>query len=84
MKNTYKVVAKSSEIDGIDVEFKGFDYIDDAFECAYTLERAFPDIAIISEQTGELIYSLYLGSEAFTPVEEMGKAIFHAECDRHF
>ena len=84
MEITYKVEAKCNMGKGINVEFKGFEDIDGALECADTLECAFPQVDIICEQTGEVMYSRYVGLDWFHPVTEMGKAIFKAECDRCF
>ena len=84
METTYKVEAKCNQAKGINVEFKGFERIDEAFECADTLECAFPQVDIICEQTGEVMYSRYVSLDYFNPVVEMGKAIFRAECDRCF
>ena len=84
MEITYKVEAKSNTTNGIDVEIKGFRDIDDAFECADTLETAFPMVDIICEQTGEVMYSHYIAVDYFHPVCAMGKAIYLAECNRCF
>ena len=84
MEITYKVEAKCNRALGINVEFKGIDNIDEAFECADTLEGAFPMVDVICEQTGEVMYSHYIAVDFFHPVCEMGKAIFRAECDRYF
>lgn len=84
MQTTYKVEAKCNQTSGINVEFKGISDIDIAFECADTLECAFPMVDIINEQTGEVVYSRYITIEFFHPATEMGKAIFKAECDMCF
>ena len=84
MEITYKVEARCNQARGLNVEFKGIENINEAFECADTLECAFPDVRILCEQTGEVMYSHYVSLDYFQPVVEMGKAIFKAECDRCF
>lgn len=84
MKTTYKVEAKCNKASGINVEFKGIGDIDTAFECTDTLDMAFPQIDIINEQTGEVVYSRYIAAEFFQPATEMGKAIVKAEYDMCF
>ena len=84
MEITYKVEAKCNQVAGINVEFKGIGDIDTAFECADSLECAFPMVDIICEQTGEVVYSRYIATELFHPTVEYGKAIFKAECDMFF
>lgn len=84
MEITYKVEAKCNQAKGINVEFKGIDDLDTAFECADNLECAFCDVRIICEQTGEVMYNHYVAVEHFNPIIEMGKAIFKAECDMCF
>lgn len=84
MATTYKVEAKCNTNKGINVEFKGVEDIDAAFDCAETLDTAFPMVDIINEQTGEVIYSHYIATELFEPSVEMGSAIFTAECDMCF
>lgn len=81
MNTTYKVEAKCNTDKGINVEFKGIEDINSAFECAETLDVAFPMVDIINEQTGEVVYSHYLATEFFKPCAEMGAAIYKAECD---
>lgn len=81
MNTTYKVEAKCNTDKGINVEFKGIEDINSAFECAETLDAAFPTVDIINEQTGEVVYSHYLATEFFKPCAEMGAAIYKAECD---
>ena len=83
MEITYKVEAKCNRGKGLNVEFKGMESIEDAFECANTLTEAFPQVDVICEQTGEVAYSQYISLDFFTPTTEMGKAIFRAECDRY-
>ena len=82
MEITYKVEAKCNMAKGINVEFKGFDTIQEAFECASTLTMAFPQVDVICEQTGEVMYSQYVSLDFFTAETEMGKAILRAEFDR--
>ena len=84
MEITYKVEAKCNTDKGINVEFKGINDINAAFECAEALDTAFPTVDIINEQTGEVIYSHYLATEFFKPSIEMGKAIYKAELDMCF
>lgn len=84
METTYKVEAKCNQNRGINVEFKGIGNIQTAFECAETLNKAFPMVDIINEQTGEVAYSRYVATEFFRPSDEMGRAIFKAECDMCF
>lgn len=82
MEITYKVEAKCNMGKGINVEFKGFEDIDEAFECADTLMKAFPQVDVICEQTGEVAYSQYISLDFFKAEEEMGKAILFAEFNR--
>ena len=83
MEITYKVEARCNMGKGINVELKGFEDIESAFECANTLTEAFPQVDVICEQTGEVAYSQYISLDFFTPTTEMGRAIFRAECDRY-
>lgn len=82
METTYKVEAKCNMAKGINVEFKGFETIEGAIECADTLELAFPQVDIICEQTGEVAYSKYVSLDLFVPELEMDMAIADAEFDR--
>ena len=84
METTYSVEAKCNTNKGINVKFKGINNIGIAFECAETLERAFPTVHIINEQTGEVVYSHYIATEFFESYCEMGAAIYEAECDMCF
>ena len=81
---TYKVEARCNTASGINVEFKGINDINSAFECVAELSQAFPDILITCEQTGEIMYNRYMSLDFFKPSKEMGKAIFKAECDMCF
>lgn len=83
MANTYKVEAKCNQFAGINVEFKGISNINVAFECADTLEGAFPEVSIINEETGEVMYCHYIATELFQCSAEMGKAVFKAEYDMY-
>jgi hypothetical protein len=83
MEITYKVEAKCNQVAGINVEFKGINDINTAFNCADVLECAFPMVDIINEQTGEVMYSRYFATELFNEGEEMGKAIYRAECNMY-
>lgn len=80
METTYKVEARCNRISGINVEFKGIGDIDAAFDCCAKLIGAFPDISVTCEQTGEIVYNQYIALDHFNPSDEMGKAIFDAEC----
>lgn len=79
MEITYKVEAKCNRTSGINVEFKGISNLDTAFECAENLEGAFPEVVIICEQTGEVVYSRYVATDFFLRCEEMAQAIFNAD-----
>lgn len=81
MEITYKVEAKCNKTSGMNVEFKGIDDINTAFECAVNLECAFPMVDITNEYTGEVVYSRYIATEFFYPATEMGAAVFKAERD---
>ena len=81
MEITYSVEAKCNKTSGMNVEFKGIGNLDSAIECATTLELAFPDITVICEQTGEIMYHRFVSFEVFKPIMEMGRAVFNAECD---
>ena len=84
MEITYSVEAKCNKTSGMNVEFKGIGNLDNAIECATTLELAFPDITVICEQTGEIMYHRFVSFEVFKPTMEMGRAVFNAECDMYF
>lgn len=84
MEITYCVEAKCNKTSGMNVEFKGVGDLENAMEVATTLELAFPDVTVICEQTGEIMYHRLMSFEVFNPVVEMGKAIFKAECDMFF
>lgn len=84
MEFTYEVQAKCNRNNGIDVTFKGFTNKDSAMECALTLAMAFPQVDVICEQTGEVMWNEYTALDWFKPQVEEGKAIMHAECDRYF
>ena len=81
---TYSVEAKCNKTSGMNVEFKGIGDLESAMEVATTLELAFPDITVICEYTGEIMYHRLMSFEVFNPIMEMGKAIFKAECDLCF
>jgi hypothetical protein len=81
MEITYSVEARCNKTSGMNVEFKGIGNLDSAMECATTLELAFPDVIVICEQTGEIMYHRLMSFEVFKPIMEMGRAIFNAECD---
>lgn len=80
---TYQVNAKCNKTQGIDVTFKGIATLEQAFECANTLEGAFSDVNIVCEQTGEVMYNRYVATDCYNPHIEMGKAIFTAEFNLH-
>ena len=84
MEITYSVEAKCNKTRGMNVEFKGVGDLESAMKVATTLELAFPDITVICEQTGEIMYHRLMSFEVFNPVIEMGKAVFNAECDMWF
>ena len=84
METTYGVQAKCDKTSGMNVEFKGIGELENAMEVATTLEMAFPDVIVICEQTGEIMYHILMSFEVFKPVTEMGKAIYKAECDMCF
>ena len=84
MEITYKVEARCNKTSGMNVEFKGVADLENAMEVATTLELAFPDITVICEQTGEIMYHRLMSFEVFNPIMEMGKAIHKAECDMYF
>lgn len=81
---TYSVEAKCNKTSGMNVEFKGIGDLESAMEVATTLELAFPDVIVICEYTGEIMYHRLMSFEVFKPIVEMGKAIFKAECDMCF
>jgi hypothetical protein len=80
MEFTYKVEARCNRTSGINVEFKGIGDINSALDCCAELIRAFPDIVVTCEQTGEIMYNQYVALDCFNPSAEMGVAIFDAEC----
>lgn len=84
METTYRVEAKCNDKYGIDVAFKGFGNKDSAMECALTLAMAFPQVDVICEQTGEVMWNEYTTLEWFKPQVEQGKAIMRADFDRYF
>ena len=84
MENTQKVEAKCNQGAGINVEFKGIGDLNNAIECAVILVRAFPQVDIICEQTGEVMYSRYMSVDIYKADMEMGKAIFNAELELCF
>ena len=84
MEATYSVEAKCNTASGMDVTFKGIGDVGVAIECAGTLLNAFPDVVVICEQTGEVMYNRYVSLEIFKPTAEMGKAVFDAECGMLF
>ena len=75
---TYLVVAKCNKSRGLNVEFKG-NTIDEALTIISILVRAFPQIDIICEQTGEVVYTRYVSTDIFVCELEMGTAIVAAE-----
>ena len=84
METTYIVTAKCNRASGINVEFKGIGDWDNAVECAVELTHAFPQVDIVCEQTGEVMYSRYISVDIYKGDVEMGKAIFNAECELYF
>jgi hypothetical protein len=79
MEITYSVEAKCNKTSGMDVEFKGINNLESAVAVATVLEMAFPDITVICEQTGEIMFHIFKSFDVFKHVVEMGKAIFNAE-----
>lgn len=84
MEMTFKVEAKCNIKSGINVEFKGLPSIDHAVECAAVLVKAFPQVDVVCEQTGEVLYSQYIAVDYFHPQMERAVAILQAECDLCF
>ena len=84
MEFTYSVEAKCNGATGMDVTFKGFVEIGDAVECALTLQMAFPEVVIMNDLTGEVMYSHYESVDLYRAQTEMGRAVMRAECDRCF
>jgi hypothetical protein len=80
MEITYKVEAKCNETKGINVEFKGIESKEMALVCAGELLDAFPQVDVICEQTGEVMYSRYTATDWFEAQREASVAIYHAHC----
>ena len=74
MKNTYTVTAKSCENPNVTIEYRELceECID---ECIEELNTAFRSVEVICEQTGEVVYSLYVGANWFTPFASYGEVI---------
>ena len=74
MKNSYTVIAKSCENPNITIEYKGLcgECID---ECVEELNTAFRSVEVICEQTGEVVYSRYVGADWFVPFGSHGEVI---------
>lgn len=70
----YTVTANSCENPAITVEFKGL-CGNCAVEAVATLETAFRSVDVTDEETGEVVYTHYVGSDWFVPQREYGKAI---------
>ena len=81
MEITYSVEAKCNKTSGLDVEFKGINNLETAVAVAVVLETAFPEVTVICEYSGEIMYHILKSFDVFKPVMEMGKAIFKAECN---
>lgn len=81
MTTTYKVEAKCNRTEGINVEFKGVATISQALLVAHELQTAFPQIDVICEQTGEVMFNIYVAIDLYEPTEPRGKAIYLAECE---
>lgn len=84
MEITYSVEAKCNQTSGMNVEFKGINDLENAMLVATTLELGFPDVTVICEQTGEIMYHILMSFEVFKPTMERGKAVYKAECDLYF
>lgn len=75
----FSVTANSCEATNISVTFKDLD-IHKAKMVAEILEQGFRDVNVVSQETGEVIYSHYVGSEYFKPYwNGYGEAIANAE-----
>ena len=74
MKNTYTVTAKSCENPNITIEYRELcgECVD---ECVVELNTAFRSVEVICEQTGEVVYSRYVGADWFTPFASYGEVI---------
>jgi hypothetical protein len=74
MKNTYIVTAKSCENPNITIEYEGLceECIE---ECIEELTTAFRSVEVICEQTGEVVYTHYVGADWFTPFASYGEVI---------
>ena len=84
MEMTYKVEAKCNKAQGMNVEYKGIPTAEGALGVAAILAEAFPCIDVISEYSGEVIYSLYIASEYFDPQTSEAKALYMVECEMCF
>lgn len=84
MEITYKVEAKCNKAQGMDVEFKGIPTVEEAFEIAAILVEAFPSVDVISEYSGEVMYSQYIALDYFKPHTSEAKALYAVECEMCF
>lgn len=75
----FSVTANSCEASNVSVVFKDLD-IHKAMMVAKTLEQGFRDVDVVSQETGEIIYKHYVGSEYFKPYWNCyGEAVANAE-----
>jgi hypothetical protein len=75
----FSVTANSCEAISVNVTFKDMD-IHKAKMVAEILEKGFRDVEVVSQETGEVIYRHYVGSEYFKPYwHGYGEAIANAE-----
>lgn len=74
MKNTYTITAKSCENPNVVIEYEGLcDKCID--ECVEELNTAFRSVEVICEQTGEVVYSRYVGADWFNAFASYGEVI---------
>jgi hypothetical protein len=75
----FSVTANSCEATDVSVIFKDMD-IHKAKMVAEILEKGFRDVDVTNQETGEVIYRHYVGSEYFKPYwHGYGEAIANAE-----
>ena len=74
MKNTYTVTAKSCENPNITIEYEKL-CGECIGECIEELETAFRSVEVVCEQTGEVVYTHYVGADWFNPFASYGEVI---------
>lgn len=74
MKYTYTITAKSCENPNITIEYAKL-CEECVTECISELELAFRSVEVLCEQTGEIVYSHYVGVDWFNPLPTYGEAI---------